>query len=324
MNRTLLARQHLLERARLSAYEMLEHLVGMQAQVPTSPYVGLWSRIEGFATDDLASLLLERRAVRLVLMRSTIHLVTDRDALAIRPIVQSVLDKTPGLAAIDRDALTVDARALVEASPRTPAELGDLFMPARALLALVQVPPRGVWGAGGAVRLTTAESWLGRPLGTDADHDPLVVRYLRAFGPASAKDFSAWSRLTGVRTAFERLRPHLRTYRDEHGVELFDVDDGVITGADTPAPVRFLPEYDNVILGHADRSRIIDERARSYLSKENGYRPFVIADGVVCATWTAVGGFEVTPFDGVDARTRRAIDEEAERVRAFVGARLPG
>jgi hypothetical protein len=303
---------------------MLEHLVGMQAQVPTSPYIGLWSRIDGFVPEDLAALLLERRAARLVLMRSTIHLVTARDALAIRPVVQRVLDKTPGLADVDRERVAAEVRALVEERPRTPAELGDASMAARALLALVQVPPRGVWGAGGAVRLTTAESWLSAPLGADREPDDLNVRYLRAFGPASTRDFAAWSRLTGVRVAFERLRSQLRTYRDEQGVELFDVPDGVLVDPDVPAPVRFLPEYDNLILGHADRSRILDERARSHLSKENGYRPFVIADGAVCATWTAVGGtLQVTPFEGVDDATRVAVDEEASRVAAFLGVRLP-
>jgi hypothetical protein len=172
------------------------------------------------------------------------------------------------------------------------------------------------------VRLTTTDAWLGAPLATETDPDALIVRYLRSFGPASAKDFSAWSRLTGVRAAFERLRPTLVAHVDEDGFELFDVADGVLADPDVPAPVRFLPEYDNVILGHADRRRIMDERARSYLSKENGYRPFVLADGAVCATWTAVGGtFEVDVFDGVPARTRRAIDDEADRVRSFVSDR---
>jgi hypothetical protein len=151
--------------------------------------------------------------------------------------------------------------------------------------------------------------------------DALIVRYLRAFGPASTKDFTAWSRLTGVRAAFDRLRPELVMYRDESGVELFDVADGALTDPDVDAPVRFLPEYDNLVLAHADRSRILDDRARAHLSRENGYHPFVIADGVVCATWTAVGGaLRVEPFDGVPKSTIRAIDDEADRLRAWLGA----
>jgi hypothetical protein len=251
-------------------------------------------------------------------MRSTIHLVTAADALAIRPVVQPVLDKAPQLKGVDHERIRTEVRALLDGAPRLPAELGDDSIPARCLLPLVQVPPRGVWGVGGAVRLTTTDAWLGAPLATETEPDALIVRYLGAFGPASAKDFSAWSRLTGVRAAFERLRPTLVTHTDEHGVELFDTPDGMLTDPDTPAPVRFMPEYDNVILGHADRSRIMDDRARAHLSRENGYRPFVLADGEVCATWTAVGGFAVDVFDGVSATTRRAIDDEAERVRAFV------
>lgn len=330
LNRALLARQHLLERSRLSTTEMLEHLVGMQSQVPTSPYVGLWSRIEGFATDDLADLLVQRRAVRIVLMRSTIHLVTARDALALRPVVRSVLERTPALQGLDRDLVASTARTLVESSPRTPAELGALLAElvpdsdpttlvhaARGLLALVQIPPRGVWGVGGAVRLTTAESWLKAPLGSDESMDGLVLRYLAAFGPASAKDFSTWSRLTGVRPAFERLRPGLRTFESLSGVELFDVPDGPLPDDDEPAPVRFLPEYDNVLLAHDDRTRILDERARAFISRENGYSPSVLVDGVPRATWAFQDRvLAVKPFDVL--RDDERADVEAEGVRLLL------
>jgi hypothetical protein len=329
LNRTLLARQHLLARAPLSACEMLEHLVGVQSQVPTSGYVGLWSRIAAFAPKDLAELLLQRRAVRLVLQRSTIHLVTGADALAIRPVMQPLLVKDPYARSVDATAVADVARAFVDAEPRSQTDLVahlrdafpgademGLWHAARAHLALVQVPPRGVWSVGGAVRLTTAEAWLDAPLGTDDTPDALVVRYLRAFGPASMKDFGAWTRLTGLRPAFDRLRPSLRTYTDEHGVELFDVPDGELVDGDTTAPVRFLPEYDNVLLAHADRSRIVSERAKGFLSRENGYWPFVLADGAVCATWSAVGGrVRVVLFDDADVD---AVVAEGERLATFL------
>jgi hypothetical protein len=144
-----------------------------------------------------------------------------------------------------------------------------------------------------------------------------VLRYLRAFGPASAKDFATWSRLTALRPVFDRLRPQLRTFRDERGVELFDVTDAPIASSDAVAPVRFLPEYDNLVLSHADRSRILDERARSFLSRENGYWPFVLAGGEVVATWSLRdGAVDVAIFGDVTDAQRDEIDAEARRLEA--------
>jgi len=333
LNRTLLARQHLLERASMSAAEMVEHLLGMQAQVPTSPYAGLWSRVEGFATDDLAQLVLDRRVVRLALMRSTIHLVTTADALVIRPVLADMLAKDPFVRDVDRDAFVPVARALLEEVPRTPKELGELLVArfpqhtseamhhaARAFLALVQVPPRGVWGVGGQVRLTTLEAWTGE-LQRATDVDTLVVRYLRAFGPATVKDFAAWSRLTGVRAAFDRLRPELTVEHDEDGAELFDVPGAPIADPDVAAPVRFLPEYDNLLLAHADRRRIVDDRARTFLSKENGYWSFVLLDGMPAATWALRDGLiTVEPFDTLSRTHRADVLDEGRQLAAALGA----
>jgi hypothetical protein len=336
LNRSLLARQHLLARAAMSAHEMVEALVGMQAQEPYSAYAGLWSRIDGFRPGDLAQLLLDRRVVRMVVMRSTIHLVTDRDALRIWPLLRGMLAKDPFVKDVDVDAAVAAARTLVEAEPRTPAELGRLLQAqlpasttetlihtARSRLPLVQVPPRGVWGVGGTVRLTTAESWLDAPLDEDATIDDLVVRYLRAFGPAAPRDFTSWSRLTGAREVFERLRPSLRTFRDDDGVELFDVPDGVLVDGDVDAPVRIMPEYDNVMLAHHDRRRIMNDVARAELNRENGYRPFVLVDGEVVATWAWRDGFtrvEVTPFAKLTTAQRAEVDAEVGRLETAFSA----
>src|ERR671911_1971374 len=254
LNRATLERQMLLRRRKLSAVEAIEHLVGMQAQAPAPPYVGLWTRLEDFHPDDLACLILERRAVRIALMRNTVHLVSARDCLALRPLMQPVFDRTlystranrAHLKGVEIEALVVAGRALLEERPRTAKELGELLREqwperdaaalARAirhLVPLVQVPPRGVWGKSGPAAHTTAEAWLGRPLDRDPSLEEMVVRYLGAFGPATVKDAQTWSGLTRLGEVVERLRPRLSTFRDEHGRELFDLPDAPRPDPDT-------------------------------------------------------------------------------------------
>src|ERR671919_349549 len=238
LNRATLVRQMLLRRRKLSAVEAIEHLVGMQAQAPAPPYVGLWTRLEDFHPDDLARLILERLAVRVALMRNTVHLVSARDCLALRPLVQPVIDRglygnrahRAGVEGVDIEALSAAGRALLEERPRTAKELGEILRerwperdPAslaraiRHLLPLVQVPPRGVWGKSGPAAHTTAEAWLGRSLDSDPSLEEMVVRYLGAFGPATVKDAQTWSGLTRLGEVVERLRPRLRAFSDEHG-----------------------------------------------------------------------------------------------------------
>ena len=346
LNRALLERQLLLRRGKLSAAKAIEHLVGMQAQQPTDPYVGLWTRLDGFRPADLARLIASRRAVRTPLMRATIHLVTARDCLALRPVLQPVQARTHagspfgrGLKGMDVARLLAVGRALVDERPRTRAELRPLLRerwPDRDpdslahavsyLLPLVQVPPRGIWGASGQATLTSVEAWLGRPLATDAAPDGLIRRYLAAFGPATIADVRTWSGLTGLTEALERLRPRLATFRDERGRELFDLPDAPRPDPDTPAPPRFLPEYDNVLLSHADRSRIVSEANRKRLTTSNG-RSFgtVLVDGFVSATWRISSErgratLLTRPLRRLSKQEREAMAQEGARLLAFSSA----
>jgi len=350
LNRALLARQMLLCPAPLPAgpgraeavIGMVEHLAGLQAQAPFPPYFGLWSRLAGFRPADLAELLVSRRVVRIALMRSTIHLVSDRDCLTFRPLVQPVLHRSlPAIfgkqfAGLDATALAEAGRALVDAEPRTFSELGGLLAQdwpghaptalargVRALVPLIQVPPRAVWGAAGQARHTSAEAWLGRPLDPSPSADVLVTRYLAAFGPATAADVQAWSGLTRLGEVVDRLRPGLRSFRDERGRELFDLPDAPRPGPDTPAPVRLVAEFDNLILSHADRARVVSDDNRLRLYTRNGIFPgTVLRDGFVAGMWRLTrsrraAAVTVELFGSVPSRDRDAVGDEAQRLLAF-------
>jgi hypothetical protein len=185
------------------------------------------------------------------------------------------------------------------------------------------VPPRGVGGTTGPVALTTVQSWLGRDLPEAADPDGAVLRYLAAFGPATVADVAKWSRVTGLRAVVERLRPRLRTFRDEAGRELFDVPGAPFPDPDTPAPPRFLPEFDNVLLSHADRTRITPaDSPRLPLPAGNGARTGTfLVDGFLRGTWRlADGRVRTEPFTPLRRREAAALDDEAERLRTFLVA----
>ena len=291
----------------MSPHQAVGHLVGMQAQVPLNPYLGLWSRLDRFRPDELGQLLLDRQVVRIVVMRGTIHLVTADDCLLLRPLAQPVLDAElarhpdfgPALRGVDMAPVLDFARPLLAGRPHTGRQLraamaerfpdldaAALAYACRNLLAFVQVPPRGVWGRSAQVTSTTAEAWLGRPLATDPSIDDVVLRYLGAFGPATVADVATWCRLTGLREVLERLRPGLRTFRDDRGRELFDLPDGPRPEPDTPAPPRFLPEYDNLLLSHADRSRVIPAELRDRdFTGVGKIQGSVLSDGTLCGVW---------------------------------------
>ena len=343
LNRALLERQLLLRRSEMRALDAIEHLVGMQAQAPKDPYIGLWTRLEGFDPEELSRLILARRAVRGPLMRTTVHLVSDRDCLTMRPLVQPVLERVlrgqfgRGLAGLDLDELVAAGRALLEERPRTRAELrrllaerwpghdaNSLAQAVGYLVPVIQVPPRGVWGRSGQAVLAPTESWLGRPLETDPPPERLVVRYLGAFGPASVKDVQAWCGLTRLRAVLERLRPRLRVFGDEHGTELFDLPDAPRPDPETPAPPRFLPEFDNALLSHADRSRIYTEGYRPPPNAgPGGLTGNVLVDGFYRATFALTRERDratllVTPFGRFSREDEDAVAAEGERLARFL------
>jgi len=343
LNRALLARQHLLTRASMSAGAMVEHLVGMQAQVPANPYLALWSRLARFDVAELENLILERRAVRTSLLRTTLHLVTARDALRMRPVLQPVLERGYAsgspfhkqLVGVDLDALVAAGRSMLDHQPLTTAQLGrrlgeqwpdrdpvSLAYAVRYLVPLVQIPPRGLWRRSGQPTWRSLASWLGREVGSNANADDLVLRYLAAFGPASVKDIATWSWLTRVREIVNRLRPRLRVFRDERGGELFDVEDGLLPDPNTPAPVRFLPEYDNVALSHANRGRIIDPRT---IGRITGYVGTFLVDGLVAGQWRVETTKEehlllIDPFVPLTDDQGADLTDEGARLLDWIGA----
>jgi len=313
LGRATLARQMLLERAAVSVPDAVERLVALQAQAPLAPYVGLWSRVEAFAPDDLAERIVDRSLVRLSLLRGTVHLATADDCCWLRPVLQPVHDRffqsgayAKAIVGMDLAELASVARALVDERPRTNPELRDalaarwpgrdaaaLATVIRMLLALVQVPPRGLWGQGGQATHTSAQAWLARPFDEPTPDDPaagvdrLVLRYLAGFGPATVRDAQVWSGLTRLGEVFERLRRQLVTFEDGEGRELFDLPDAPRPNPDdTPVPVRFLPAYDNLLRSHDDRSRVLDQPARDRLaSKNDAPKPTFLVDGVVAGGW---------------------------------------
>ena len=344
LNRALLARQLLLERQNLTASEAIEWLVGLQAQVPDAPYVALWSRLTDFRPDTLADDVAASRTVRLSLMRSTIHLVTARDAFALRPILREVIDRSirgsspfKDLAGLEIDVILAEGQRLMAEQPRTRIELGTLLaerwpgvppgslgMVATALTPTIQVPPRGVWRSQSGPRWAQIETVLGQPPGPPIPLEDLVRRYLTAFGPASVADMSRWSGLQGLAPIVRRLRPELRIFRNPAGQELFDIPDGLLPYPETPAPPRFLAEYDNVLLSHRDRSRIMTVQELPGIPGGYGASTgTVLIDGMLGATWklrrdgTDVA-LSVAPYEPLTTDDGQTIADEGGRLLRFI------
>jgi hypothetical protein len=350
LNRATLDRQFLLRRVERPVADVVTRLVGLQAQTTHSWYVGLQSRIASLSPHDVGRQLTEGELVRVSLMRSTLHLVTPEDCRFLRATVQAAMDRdlahsshgrtTGGL---DHAAVVAAGRAHLEKRPLTPKELGallaeewpdvpgtDLAYLVRNLLPVVQVPPRGVWGASGPPALAPADSWTGLAMDARPDPDTLVLRYLAAFGPAGVKDVQAWSGLTRLREVVDRLRPRLVVLRTEDGAELFDLPDAPLPDPDTPAPVRFLYDFDNLLRGHADRGRVISAEDLKRVTTRNGMPPStVLVDGRVRAAWKVVGrgastAVEVVPFAPITDADAEEITAEGLRLLDFLAPDAEG
>jgi hypothetical protein len=343
LNRATLARQLLLDHADIPVLDAVAHLGGLQAQEPQEPFVGLWSRLRAFDPAVLSDLLTRRRVVRTHLMRRTVHLLSADDTLAWRARHEPMLRQRvlgvyrAELDGIDLDELASAGRAvLADGEPRSltevarelagrwpatvPRVLGETVV--AALVPVAQVPPRGLWRTKAGVRNALLSVWLGReidppaPDGSDPVGEALVRRYLAAFGPAATADLRAWCGLAGLPAAVAAVREELVTFRDERGRELIDLPDAPRPDPDTPAPVRFLPSFDNAILGYHDRSRIIDTDHRGL--SVAGAR-VVLVDGRVAATWSVEDGTViVTPLRRFSRADRTAVAEQARALASFL------
>ena len=339
LNRATLARQLLLGRVELPVTKAVAGLGGLNAQDVEPPYLTLWARLAGFERDALTRALEDRAVVRGVLLRGTQHLVTADDYLAWRPLLQPVMDRfgrgALGRAGVDREALAAAARRHLDGRRLTRRELarllaqdwpghppGELAWSVQYLLPLVHPPPSGVWGRGGPVPLVLAEAWLGRPLAAGASPEGLVLRHLAAFGPASVADIQAWSGLTRLREVVDRLRPRLRRFRDERGQRLYDLPEAPRPDPGVPSPVRFLPPFDNLLLAHADRVRVMTDEVRRRVCVGAVVEPTVLVDGQVAAVWKldrdgdrAV--VEVEPLGRLAGPEREAVASEGLRLLRF-------
>ena len=352
INRATLCRQLLLERDDLRPHDAVRALAGLQAQAPLAPHVALWTRLRRYSPATLDELYDARRVVRSNLLRATVHLVTTDDAVnwqaLLGPVgartVQSAFGKR--LAGIDLDALTATAYKLLSESALSTAELGELLAPrfpgydadalaygARGRLALIHVPPRGKWNASAPTRQTTFAAWLGREPEPGPRPDELFLRYLAAFGPASVQDAQAWSGLTRLSEVADRLAPGLPVFRDPSGRILYDLPDAPRPSEFVAAPVRFLPEFDNVFFGYADRTRFIPDLRKPPIPPGNGARTGTLfVDGDWRGTWkislpkaskadtgdAAPAVLAVSLFQQVTADEREAIEQEAADLGRFI------
>lgn len=343
LNRALLARQSLLERAPGDdVVGAVRRLGALQAQLARPPFVALWSRLAGFTRERLVARVHDRTLVRATVMRGTIHLLAAEDYCAWRYLFQPQLDRAlqtyakdvvdDDLDALDREGreffrtpTTFDAfrRHILETRPDENERAIALAI--RFRVPLVQVPTSAPWGWPAAADFALADQWLQRPvslLGT-ADRD-LIRRYLGAFGPASVSDAQGWTGIGGLRATFDALRDELVVLRDEEGRELFDLPDAPRPDPEVTVHVRLLPEYDNAILGHQHRTRIVHDAHRPMLQTKNLIVPATfLIDGMVAGTWKhgrrgKVATVELRPFGKLARSARAALEAEARALLGFV------
>ena len=345
LNRATLARQMLLRREDVSVVTAVERLIGMQTQEPRPPFIGLWTRLDDFDRQDLLQALHEHQIVRGTLMRGTLHLMGATDYAAYRQALQPVLTRALSVLGersegLDPEQVLPVARHLLSERPRTFGELRSLLEAkfphindralgfcVRMLLPLVMVPTQARWGFPADAEFALAETWLEQPLapGDETATQHLVLRYLAAFGPATVADVQTWSGLQALKPVLAALRPQLRVFRDEQRKELFDLPDAPRPAEDTPAPPRFLPEFDNLLLSHADRTRVLANEHRN-LVKVTGnlrVRATFLIDGFVSGTWRTErkrgsATMSLVPFVPLSQPDLAALSEEGEALLRFL------
>lgn len=341
LNRALLARQMLLSRTPMSPLKAVAKLAGLQAQLARPPFVALWSRLQDFKRDSLLELYHQRKLVRATMMRATIHTVSAKDYIAFRQTIQPAL--TSAMNSVFRNGSQIDQHAILAAAQRlfseracTFAEIRDALSKefpevdermmgyfARTSIPLVMAPDSSEFGFAGS-RFMTAESWLNRGVDVQRRIEDLVLRYLAAFGPASVTDAQTWSYLTKLAPVFEKLRPRLVVFRDERKRELFDLRTAPRPEEDAPVPVRFLPAFDNILLAHADRSRIIADEYRPRVSLKNlQILPTFLVEGFVAGTWDVAlqrraAVLTISPFKPLTRVAKAELAAEGEDLLRFL------
>ena len=346
LNRATLARQLLLRRHRLSVTQAVERVAGLQAQWPPSPYLGLWSRLDGFRPDDLVRAVARRHVVKATLMRTTLHLVSAADYVAYAGIYRErrIAELQRQLAALGEEANFAAEGELLAAlaaeQPRTRPELLALLGRPKlriedrspwlvwyglvAHAGLVNGPSSSTWRshtAGGT--FVPARTWLGADGASgDAAAAQLVRRYLASFGPATRADIAQWTGLA-LSVLDPGLEPlELTRFRDELDRELYDIPRAPLPPADTPAPPRFLPRFDNLVLSHADRRRVLADENRTTVIERGEVRATFLVDGFVAGTWALDGGrVRLEPFASLPRGVRREVADEAARLEAFLAGR---
>ncbi|MEV4174762.1 winged helix DNA-binding domain-containing protein [Nonomuraea sp. NPDC049709] len=312
--------------------------MAVQGQEVDAPYIGLWTRLASFTQDDLAALLHGKQVVRGSLLRGTQHLALADDYVWVRPLMQVILNRTRQAAfgrvtrGVDVEELGALARGHLAGRTLTRPQLRDLLLErwpeadptalgfsAQALLPIVHTPPNGLWGRGGATPFTLAEEWLGRPMECSPPIERLVVRYLAAFGPASVMDVQMWSGLTRLRAVMEAM-PSLRKYQDSAGRVLYDLPDAPLAAEDVPAPVRFLPWFDNLVVAFADRTRMMTAEQRKAVCVGAAVYPTFLVDGTVGGMWDLKDGvLTVEPFHPLPDAVMAELASEGARLMAFAG-----
>lgn len=344
INRATLARQMLLERSGVGAASAISQLVSLQAQIPKPPFIGLWTRLEAFEKDQLLAALRDRSVVRApAMMRHTVHVMASEDFLRFRTTIQPALTRgftsitRNRIEGIDMDALLAEMRKKLADGVITTGEMLELaeqFEPEgdhsalryglRTFIPLVNIPDDSAWGFGRTVSFADPTEFLGEAPDPAEHVRELIKRYLAAFGPASPADAQAWSGLAGLKPTFESMRSELLSFKTEESKEIFDLPDAPRPASDIPAPVRFLPDYDNLVVSHADRRRVMSEEHRPRVSlKAARVRATFTLDGFVAGTWRVEkkgkrSTLVVEPFAKLAKRDRKLLEDEGERLLAFI------